>query len=286
MEILRTTGLSVGCNDVPASRERLRTIVLCMTSMSDEYEAAFQRVRGSLLPKERRDRARRDLLHYRGENDVAGLREYMQRFDEESDKYSDREHGDFLREFEAAALSDIAYAIAIAKPAGALAARRRAKEQPVERPVGDSDAVEPSRAVRVRVCPPEHPHGKTQTCYGGHGCRCDECRSAVGAYRKRWLLSQGATRTAQPKKRADWTPEPLSDDDSRHGTRGGYANYGCRCQPCAEASKIYMAEKRKHPSGRSKTSEHGTTGRYVRGCRCALCFEAMAEDHRQRKNSN
>lgn len=29
-----------------------------------------------------------------------------------------------------------------------------------------------------RLCPPEHKHGLTSTCYNGHGCRCDHCRDA------------------------------------------------------------------------------------------------------------
>ena len=27
------------------------------------------------------------------------------------------------------------------------------------------------------ICPPDHRHGVNNTCYNGHGCRCDDCRA-------------------------------------------------------------------------------------------------------------
>ena len=33
------------------------------------------------------------------------------------------------------------------------------------------------RAKNVdRLCPPDHPHGRTSTCGKAHGCACDDCR--------------------------------------------------------------------------------------------------------------
>lgn len=34
------------------------------------------------------------------------------------------------------------------------------------------------------ICPPEHPHGVTRTCYSNHKCRCPECREASARYQK------------------------------------------------------------------------------------------------------
>lgn len=27
------------------------------------------------------------------------------------------------------------------------------------------------------ICPPDHKHAATMTCYSKHGCRCDDCRT-------------------------------------------------------------------------------------------------------------
>lgn len=35
------------------------------------------------------------------------------------------------------------------------------------------------------ICPPNHSHGHTGTCYGNHGCRCDGCRAASSKRQKR-----------------------------------------------------------------------------------------------------
>lgn len=35
------------------------------------------------------------------------------------------------------------------------------------------------------VCPPEHPHARTHTCYRWHGCRCSSCEARAGATRVR-----------------------------------------------------------------------------------------------------
>jgi hypothetical protein len=249
------------------------------------YESALAAIPGSLLPETRREAAKEAVRRYRAREDETGLGEYMRAFTAESEEDFQGRYGDFLAESEGAFLTDISYAIAIAKPAGAMAARRREKERAAAGLESGSDALERREAPRVRVCPENHPHGRTGTCYTGHSCRCDDCRTSNSARKKQWLLNQGATRTSQPKMRADWRPQLLAEDSPKHGTRGGYANYGCRCDRCTEASRVYIAERRKNPGGtRNKISEHGTTGRYVRGCRCALCSDAMAEDHRQRKN--
>lgn len=263
----------------------LRSIVEGVTDR-DIYDSALATVRGSVLPGDRVDQARDAVRRFRSQDDEAGLSEYMQSFALEADAQLESNFGNLLRSFEAAILTDTAYAIAIAKPAGQLAARRREKELRTASPESDSHAPEVSERPRLHACPDDHAHGRLSTCYTRHSCRCDDCRAANSARRKAYLLAQGKTRTSPPKKRSVWTPEPLSHDDPRHGTRNGYLNYKCRCNPCAEANRAYVAERRKNPTEtRSKKSEHGTTGRYVRGCRCAQCARAMSEYNAARKST-
>lgn len=41
----------------------------------------------------------------------------------------------------------------------------------------------------MKVCPPNHPHGKTLTCYGRHKCRCGDCKHANTVYHKKLGMS-------------------------------------------------------------------------------------------------
>lgn len=73
------------------------------------------------------------------------------------------------------------------------------------------------------VCPPDHKHGETSTCYGGHHCRCVNCRRAHAdrmdrrrrtmAY-GRWepaLVDGTSTRIHIAKLRhLGWTLEPIA----------------------------------------------------------------------------
>ena len=82
-------------------------------------------------------------------------------------------------------------------------------------------------------------------------------------------------------KYASWRPVKkriLRSDDERHGSWNGYANYGCRCEPCKQAASDVMkgmrAERIKKglPPGDDR---HGTYNGYVNyGCRCDLCKQA------------
>ena len=58
------------------------------------------------------------------------------------------------------------------------------------------------------VCPPDHKHGETLTCYGKHKCRCGDCRSIAvaraGEYACEALVNFpcarcGITRLSKPK---------------------------------------------------------------------------------------
>lgn len=78
------------------------------------------------------------------------------------------------------------------------------------------------------------------------------------------------------KKLKKWVPEPLSEEDPRHGQASSYRNRGCRCDRCREAHRLDKARRRAEgPKGTyAKTAEHGTRSRYARGCRCDECRAA------------
>lgn len=42
------------------------------------------------------------------------------------------------------------------------------------------------------ICPPEHRHGLTLTCYTAHACRCPECRHTHADYLRQGRAIQGA----------------------------------------------------------------------------------------------
>lgn len=45
----------------------------------------------------------------------------------------------------------------------------------------------------MNICPPDHKHGQTGTCYTSHACRCDNCRTmqTKARYRRRQLKAYG-----------------------------------------------------------------------------------------------
>jgi WhiB family redox-sensing transcriptional regulator len=51
---------------------------------------------------------------------------------------------------------------------------------------------------------------------------------------------------ARRKARGDWVPATITPDDGdlRHGTRNGYGNLACRCQPCRDAHAQWVATRR------------------------------------------
>lgn len=88
------------------------------------------------------------------------------------------------------------------------------------------------------------------------------------------------------KKLKAWTPNELTDDDERHGTNSGYANFGCRCTECVTARKEYTRMRKANPKPRAKTAVHGSESKYARGCRCTECKAAKATANRRRKLSS
>lgn len=95
----------------------------------------------------------------------------------------------------------------------------------------------------------------------------------------------------------------LPPGDKRHGTRGGYSNWGCRCQPCTKANtdavRNYfrgrgvrpIAEWRAELRAQALASlpPHGSEARYLhklRPCRCARCRKASAEARKRRRKKS
>jgi len=54
----------------------------------------------------------------------------------------------------------------------------------------------PGARGAVTICPPEHRHGVTATCYGSHGCRCEGCRAASSVRQRRAYLARSVARWA------------------------------------------------------------------------------------------
>ncbi len=69
-----------------------------------------------------------------------------------------------------------------------------------------------------------------------NGCRCDECRLAH--------------RARMARIRADLFSRPR--DQVPHGTRGGYINWGCRCQPCTTAATVANRENCKRYAAKKR----------------------------------
>lgn len=75
--------------------------------------------------------------------------------------------------------------------------------------------------------------------------------------------------------------------ESKHGTRYGYAYYGCKCEPCREANADHSETYRKteHPN---HIPRHGTTSEYANyNCRCRDCktvWARVCKEQRWRRN--
>lgn len=68
---------------------------------------------------------------------------------------------------------------------------------------------------------------------------------------------------------------------SKHGTRYGYAYYGCKCEACRKANSDYSGTYRRteHPN---HIPRHGTTSEYANhGCRCRDCKTEWARSCRE-----
>ena len=73
------------------------------------------------------------------------------------------------------------------------------------------------------ICPPEHRHGETSTCYNGHKCRCDDCRASKSIARNHydwetrrrqgrdvWIPSTGTMRRLQALAVIGWSTAEIA----------------------------------------------------------------------------
>lgn len=134
------------------------------------------------------------------------------------------------------------------------------------------------RVAGVDPCPHDPPHGSYST-YSNHGCRCDPCREANRAYRKR------------NRARACVDLHDVCPHEIEHGKVTSYVHHGCRCELCTEARNAYqraLHRRRKQKAatarGRRKLDiPHGTPwGRQLWGCPCRPCRVASAVYNRER----
>jgi len=101
-------------------------------------------------------------------------------------------------------------------------------------------------------------HGTTT--FYRKGCRCEQCKHAKNAARKK------GPRTG---------PGP----GATHGKNSTYAA-GCSCELCKAAHAEYKAKRRADQAARGAIT-HGTTSGYAAKCRCDECRAAHAQAARQ-----
>lgn len=82
------------------------------------------------------------------------------------------------------------------------------------------------------------------------------------------------------------TIKPLGGPrDRRHGTIGGYAYWGCRCDKCSAANLEAGRRNRAEKMANLRPEDHGKAYTYNAGCRCPECKQAgyLAKAHNRRK---
>jgi hypothetical protein len=109
----------------------------------------------------------------------------------------------------------------------------------------------PRRSPSGRTLAPDDPRHGTLNAYSRLRCRCDECRRVAVANVPK-----------HAKKRCTFCGKPCWSGHKSHTfVRSG------RCQAC---------------SREARTPDHGTHGRYRKGCRCDQCLSAAAARRRPR----
>lgn len=69
------------------------------------------------------------------------------------------------------------------------------------------------------------------------GCRCQPCKDANAARKRRGQKAQYALRDVQDGV--------IINKRAKHGTLNGYQYYGCRCEECVQAYRDYYGKGNK-----------------------------------------
>jgi hypothetical protein len=59
---------------------------------------------------------------------------------------------------------------------------------------------EAPRPRKFDLCPPEHLHGATTTCYANHKCRCERCKSAWKKYQRQARMKKALAEIARAEE--------------------------------------------------------------------------------------
>ena len=61
---------------------------------------------------------------------------------------------------------------------------------------------EPGQTRVTGVCPPDHRHSETGTCYAHHGCRCRGCRDGMSRRQKQARVRRAVAQWRQEDRKA------------------------------------------------------------------------------------
>lgn len=72
---------------------------------------------------------------------------------------------------------------------------------------------------------------------------------------------------------------------SHGGSGSGYANYGCRCEPCTTAHRLRVRRRREErkAKGVPEGVQHGVSAYINWCCRCPVCTEEHSRACRERR---
>lgn len=105
-------------------------------------------------------------------------------------------------------------------------------------------------------------------------------------------MADAKYREARYARRVEIDGRLVAVDAPQHGKPGTYCNWGCRCEPCTDAHRVYTAQKREQRKRHRRRLNghwistlpvrHGRTSTRINyGCECDPCREASNADRRE-----
>ncbi|WAC65157.1 hypothetical protein OVA14_07085 [Agrococcus sp. SL85] len=113
------------------------------------------------------------------------------------------------------------------------------------------------------VCPDDHKHDETRTCYARHGCRCDACRARTAGESRAHRRANGA------KPRGELAPCGTTAAYRRHERNGEQP-----CQACRTAHADARRQREQDRRVASITSVAGTPAVHYDGDAIVLACSA------------